>query len=143
VSLDLLVQGVLVGNPISRIGKSGKPFVTAMLRVPITDGDVEFFSIIGFSESSVEALMARSAGDSLAITGQAQRNTYTDKNGTERRGWKIVVERVLSLYQARKARKEAGTESTEDPARAPAAAAKHPPYERSGTIESMSDDIPF
>jgi single-stranded DNA-binding protein len=108
VTMDVLLQGVLMDDPKSRISSKGNPYATALLRVPLGESDAELFSVITFSSTAVEALLQRSKGDSIALTGSAQRNDYTDKSGVERKGWKVVAEAVLTLYQARKARKGVG-----------------------------------
>ena len=54
--------------------------------MPLGESDAELFSLIAFSSTAVEALLQRSKGDSIAVSGSAQRNDYTDKNGVERKG---------------------------------------------------------
>jgi single-strand DNA-binding protein len=108
VTMDVLLQGVLAADPQSRTSSKGNAYATALLRVPLGESDAELFSVIAFSSTTVEALLQRSKGDSIALTGSAQRNDYTDKSRVERKGWKVVAEAVLSLYHARKARKAVG-----------------------------------
>jgi single-strand DNA-binding protein len=143
MSMDVLLQGVLASDPQSRTSSKGNAYATALLRVPLSDSDAELFSIIAFNSTAVDALLQRSKGDSIAVSGSAQRNDYTDKNGTERKGWKVVAEALLSLYHARKARKAAGgdKDADEQSARRSGPPGKPAAYDRSKPIEQMPDDL--
>ena len=145
MTMDVLLQGILAADPQSRTSSKGNPYVTAILRVPISDSDAELFSVIAFSSTAVEALLQRSKGDSIAVSGSTQRNDYTDKSGVERKGWKVVVEGVLSLYHARKARKAAGNgkDTADEPARRSEPPSQPRAYDRSTPIEEMASDSPF
>ncbi len=143
MSMDVLLQGTLVDDPKSRTSAKGNPYATALIRVPISDSDAELFSLIAFNASAVEALLQRTKGDSIAVTGAAQRNDFTDKNGVERKGWKVVAEAVLSLYQARRARRAVGEDKdarNEPPGRS-GPPGKPQGYDRSNPIEQMPDDL--
>jgi len=145
MSMDILLQGILMADPQSRTSSKGNAYATALLRVPLGESDAELFSVIAFNSAAVEALLQRNKGDSIAVSGSAQRNDYTDKNGVERKGWKVVAEVVLSLYHARKARKTAGgdEDTSEEPARRRGPPGRPEAYDRSTPIEAMADDIPF
>ena len=83
MTMDVLLQGVLAADPQSRTSSKGNLYATALLRVPLGESDAELFSVIAFSSTAVEALLQRSKGDSITLSGPAQRNGYTDKNGVE------------------------------------------------------------
>jgi single-stranded DNA-binding protein len=145
MSLSVLAQGTLTAEPKSRTSSKGSVYATALLRVPLGESDAELFSVIAFSSTAVETLLQRSNGDSIALTGSAQRNDFTDKNGVERKGWKVVAEAVLSLYRARKPRKGAGEDkdAAEKSARRSVVPTQSQAYDRSQSIEEIADDIPF
>ena len=74
--------------------------------MPVEDGDALIASLICFDEHAVVALLALTKGDSCAIAGRAKLSTW-EKNGEQRNGLSVTVDRVLTAYQAGKARKAA------------------------------------
>ena len=77
--IDALIAGKLVGAPQQRTGASGKPFVTARVRVPTRDSDAMFASVIAFSNTVQSALMALGDGDSVALSGELTPKTWPDR----------------------------------------------------------------
>ena len=144
MSLALLAQGTLVQDPQSRISGKGRAYATALLRAAIVGEEAMLLSLIAFSDTAVGDLLELRKGDQIAITGSGKPSSWTGRDGKECHGLSVTVERVLGLYEVRQRRK--ATDKTESPAeavRAPAAAVKQIPYDRSQPIEAMTDDIPF
>ncbi len=111
--LSVLATGQLVRDPQSRTSSVGKPYVTALLRVPCEDGDPLLCSVIAFSPDAVQALLALAKGDAVAVAGRAKMNTW-EKDGESRTGLSIVADQVLTAYQVEKRRQRV----TEEPAHA-------------------------
>lgn len=105
--LNVLASGALTRDPQERTAANGNPYVTAMLRVPVEDGEALFVSLIAFEAQAVEALLALAKGDSVAVAGRAKLSEWTGKDGAEKRGLSVVADRVLTAYQAGKLRKSA------------------------------------
>ena len=109
--LSVLVSGSLVTDPRERTSAAGKAFATASMRVPAEDAEAMMVSIIAFNADAVTALLALGKGDSCAIAGRAKLTAW-EKDGEQRHGLSMVADRVLTVYQASKARKTA--RDTED-----------------------------
>ncbi len=112
--LNVLASGTLVSDPKRRTSTTGKDYATGTMRVPAEDAEAMLVSIITFTADAVAALLALSKGDSCAIAGRAKLTSWT-KDGGEKHGLSVVADRVLTAYQAGKARK-AAREAEEIPA---------------------------
>ena len=104
--LNVLATGTLVSDPRERTTAAGKPYCTASLRVPAEDADALLASLIAFDAAAVSSLLALVKGDTCAVAGRAKLTTW-EKNGEQRHGLSVTVDRVLSVYSAGKARKAA------------------------------------
>lgn len=104
--LNVLCTGTLVNDPKSRTTATGKAYVTASMRVPCEDADPLLVSIIAFNADAVQAILALSRGDSVAVAGRAKLSEWTAQDGTEKRGLSVVVDKALSLYMIDKKRRQ-------------------------------------
>ena len=118
MSLDILATGMLVSDPQRRTGQSGKPFATALLRVPCEDAERALVSVIVFNASILEATMAHAKGDTIAVAGRAKLSSWSDKDGDAKHGLSVVADRCLTPYAVtQQRRRERGeTETEPDPA---------------------------
>ena len=64
-------------------------------------------SVIAFNADAVQALLALQRGDSCAIAGRAKLTSWTGQDGAEKHGLSVTADRVLTVYQAGKQRKQA------------------------------------
>jgi single-stranded DNA-binding protein len=103
--LSILATGVLVQDPQRRISATGKPFCTALLRVPSEEAEALLLNAIAFDPDVVERLTGLKKGDSCALTGRGKLTSWTGKDGAERHGLGLTVDGVLSVYEAAKRRK--------------------------------------
>ena len=104
--LSILASGTLVSDPRERTTATGKPYATASLRVACEDADAMLVSVIAFAADAGAALLALQRGDSVAIAGRAKLSSWT-KDGEQKHGLSVVVDKVLTVYAAGKARKVA------------------------------------
>ncbi|HRN76602.1 single-stranded DNA-binding protein [Ottowia sp.] len=111
--IDALIAGKLVGAPQQRTGASGKPFVTARVRVPTRDSDAMFASVIAFSNTVQSALMALGDGDSVALSGELTPKTWTDRQGATHPALDVVAHAVLSAYHVTRRREAVKPRKTE------------------------------
>ncbi len=102
--IDALIAGRLYGAPQQRSGASGKPFVTAKVRVPTKDGDALFASVIAFDAKAQDALLALGDGDSVALSGELTPKVWTDKDGGTHAAIDLVAHAVLSPYHVTRRR---------------------------------------
>lgn len=110
--IDALVAGRLVGQPQQRTGQSGKPFVTAVVRVPQAQGEAAFVSAIGFGPRIVETLGALSDGDSIAISGELTVGVF-EKDGAARSSLKLVVHNLTTAHHVKRKRAVIHSEGVE------------------------------
>lgn len=90
-----LVTGVLHEPPVARVGKSGKPFVTAKLKADSNEGLV-WCSLIAFG-AEAEALAEQRANAALSVAGRVTPNAWLDKAGEPKAGLSLVVDQVAAL----------------------------------------------
>ncbi len=107
--LSTLASGTLIADPRRRTSATGKDYGTAALRVPVEDGEALIASLICFDEHAVTALLALAKGDACAVAGRAKLSTW-EKNGEQRHGLSVTVDRVLTVYAAGKMRRKAARE---------------------------------
>jgi Single-strand binding protein family len=104
--IDCILTGRLSGTPVSRIAKTGTPFVTAGLVVAQPGAETErlYVSAIAFDGEAMAALLAHERGDSLAVSGRLTIGLYEPQTGAVRPNVNCVVHAVLSPYFIRKKR---------------------------------------
>ena len=113
MSLFVLAVGTLIKDPEERTSAKSTTYVTATLRTPVEDSDATLVSLIGFSRSVVDALMAHAKGDSIAVNGRAKLTNWTSKDGQENHGMSVVVEAVPSPYGVAQRRKRLNPQGEE------------------------------
>jgi single-stranded DNA-binding protein len=99
--LRVRCTGSLLQAPQQRI--ASKLYVSALVRVFCEDGDALLCSVTAFNSAAMRALLALSAGDTVALIGPAKVRTWNMK-GEQKHGLDIVAEHVLTVYQADKRR---------------------------------------
>ena len=106
MSIDALIQGTLHRAAQIRTGSSGKRFATATVRTPIRDSSTVFASVIAFSPTAIDALIALGDGDALCVAGELTPKVYTPKDGGEPRpSIDLVAHQVLTAYAVQRTRK--------------------------------------
>ncbi|NTX29064.1 single-stranded DNA-binding protein [Burkholderia pyrrocinia] len=110
--LDALASGKLYGKPGERTGPSGRPFVTAKVRVPAGDGEALFVNVIAFSDDVKVALLALDDGDSVALAGTLTPKVWTDRNGDAKPALDMVAHAVTTAYHVK--RKRAAAQGAND-----------------------------
>lgn len=104
--IGALVSGTLISDPVERRTREGKPFMTATLRVPAGEDPV-FVGVAAFEPNAAARLAQMSKGGNVAACGVLEQNTWTDKAGAERTGWRLTASEVLTAYAATKRRRQA------------------------------------
>jgi single-stranded DNA-binding protein len=102
--IEALIAGKLLGQPSEKMAKTGKPFVTAKVRVHAGDSDV-FVNVIAFSESACAALLALQSGDAVSLAGSLTPKAWTDREGVVRPALDLVASQVLTAYHVARKRK--------------------------------------
>ncbi|HEU4457776.1 MAG TPA: single-stranded DNA-binding protein [Methylibium sp.] len=102
--LSVLIEGTVTAAPVSRTSARGTAFVTAQMRCAGEDGEAVWCSVIAFSASAAEALLALASGDAVAVAGHAALSQW-EKNGEHRVGMKVTASRVMTVYEAGQRRK--------------------------------------
>lgn len=104
--IDGLVGGKLNGAAKEHLSKTGKRFATAKLRTPLADGDSIFVSVIAFSETVVDGLMALSDGDSVALSGALTPKVWQPANGEARPALDLVAHALVTAYHVQRKRQQ-------------------------------------
>jgi single-stranded DNA-binding protein len=113
-----IVTGALFRAPERRVSKSGKPFVTATIRVK--DGEVQWWKIVAFSEGVQTELMRLGDGDALSVQASFKAALYRPDVGELKVSLSIIADHVLALRQPPKVRR--APKERDAPARSGAAA---------------------
>jgi single-stranded DNA-binding protein len=108
-----LVTGALFKAPESRTSKSGKPFVTATIKIKADDG-FQFVRLVAFSETVQAELLRLHEGESLTIQGSMKAELYRPEGGEPKLSLSMVADHVLALRQPPKARTPKSTETSPD-----------------------------
>jgi single-stranded DNA-binding protein len=93
--IEALISGKMQGQPSEKMATTGKPFVTAKVRVHAGDADV-FVNVIAFSESACAALLALQSGDAVSLAGSLTPKAWTDREGVVRPALDLVASQVLT-----------------------------------------------
>ncbi|MCH7888329.1 MAG: single-stranded DNA-binding protein [Proteobacteria bacterium] len=129
------IHGRLGADPVERTTRNDKAMVTVSVAVNAARHGAEeetiWISLAAFGRAA-EALARHRKGDLLAAMGPLHRTRFTGRDGTEREGWSLTVEAIMS---ARTVRSAGGRKR--DTKHQPSAVA------RDGTDDEMNDDIPF
>ncbi len=132
--IDALVSGRLIGQATARTARNGSPFATAKVRAADAKGEPVIVSVITFSRSTVEALLALGDGDSVALAGELSARTYQDKHGAPRPALDLQAHAALSTYAVQRRRKAIAAAKPE-PEPAGAASADPEPF--------IDDELPL
>lgn len=107
--IGAVVTGALVGDPVERKTREGKPFTTATLRVPAGE-DAIFVGVAAFEPTAAQRLAQMRKGGTVAACGVLEQTTWAGKDGAELTGWRLTASEVLTAYAATKKRRELGDE---------------------------------
>ena len=103
--IDALISGRVYGQPTRRVGKSGKPFVTAKMRAPTRNNESVFVNCVAFGDHVMAGLLALADGAGVAIAGELTADTWTDKEGKARAGLNLVASELLTTFHVNRRRK--------------------------------------
>jgi single-stranded DNA-binding protein len=99
-----LITGALSRTPEQKTSKAGKPYVLATVKVA-ADNSVDFWTIMGFSETVQTELSRLGEGDKLSAQGSFKVEPYTARDGQTRINRTIFADHVLALRQPPRERK--------------------------------------
>lgn len=102
--IESLVTGKLHGQAKTQTGKNGKPFTTAKVRTPMTNGESAFCNVITFDESVGAGLLALGDGDGVALAGTLSVSTWTNRDGVAKPSIDLVASNLLTVHHIRKRR---------------------------------------
>lgn len=123
MSLHIMAQGQLTADPVHRESKSGKPFVTAQLRVTAEDESL-LLSVIAFDATVCDLLTRLKKGDAVAVSGRAKPTSWLGQDGEQRRGLSVVAAGALAIEP-----KSAKTTSSRAPRRPRYTPKRQPGYD--------------
>ena len=103
---SILATGTLSNDPKQWTMAASKTYATASLRVPAEDADGMLVSVIAFAADAVPAIPALTKGDSCSIAGRAKLPSW-EKDGEQKHGFCVVADKVLTVYQSEKKRRQA------------------------------------
>ena len=104
--IDVVIGGRLRAPPQRRLTRQGKAYATAQMMASAHDSELPIYcGLICFQPEAVAALLALSAGDPLAVVGEATPKVYQPADGGEpRASLNVLVHVVTSPYAVRRKR---------------------------------------
>ena len=93
MTATVLIIGALHRDPVMRTAKTGKAFVTALLRSE-SQGKTLWVNAVAFDEAAQAELMRLKAGESLSVQGKLRVSIY-EKAGEYRASLDVVASHVL------------------------------------------------
>jgi single-stranded DNA-binding protein len=130
VTAFALITGALFRAPELKTAKTGKPYVTATIKVGAVDNSADFWSVLAFSESAQDELMRLGEGDRVSVQGTFKVEPYTARDGQTRINRTVFADYILALRQPPRERK-------------PKASAASETAQSSSNGREYDDDIPF
>lgn len=108
--MDGLVSGRILGQPVERTSKTGKPYALAKVRANAGAGDGEMLivNVIAFDDAPVAALLGLGDGDSICLSGSLTPKVWVDRDGVARPSVDMVAHQVLTAYAVVRKRGVAG-----------------------------------
>jgi single-stranded DNA-binding protein len=104
MSAFALVSGALFRAPELKSSKAGKSYVLATVKVT-ADNNVDFWTIMGFSETVQTELLRLGEGDKLSAQGSFKVEPYTARDGQTRINRTLFADHILALRQPPRERK--------------------------------------
>lgn len=132
---EVLISGKLVRDPQVRTGQSGKPFTTALVKIPVEGEESNLASVISFGETG-ERLGRLKANDAVCLSGSAKLSSW-ERDGELRHGLSVTASAILTLHDASK--RQGAAPERRPSAPAPQRAAPPPP----ATEPDFDDPLPF
>ena len=105
MTADVLISGALFRAPEQKTSKTGRPYVSATLRV-VNGNEAHFWRIFVFSESAQAEMMRLGEGDAIACQGTPKFELYMPVGAAPRISLSMTADHVLALRQAPKERKK-------------------------------------
>lgn len=102
--IDALISGRLHGQAERRVGNSGKPYVVAKLRTPVSDAEAIFVNVITFTEGVGDTLLALDVGDSVSLSGALTPKVWQPANGQPRIVLDLVAHAAITAYHVTRKR---------------------------------------
>jgi single-stranded DNA-binding protein len=102
--LRVIAHGELIVDPKRRTAANGNAYAVAAARITCEDGEALIASLICFESHAVAALLALGKGAAVSVAGRAKLSTWEGDNA-QRHGLSVVVDKVLTVHAAGKARK--------------------------------------
>ena len=89
------IAGTMASDPAERTTTNDKPYVTALVRVPIEGDEPTLVSVIAFDEETRAALGAPAKGDPVSVAGRAKLRSWMGKDREQRFGLSLVAQSVM------------------------------------------------
>lgn len=100
MTLRAILAGALAKPPVSKVGKSGKPFAIVSIRETGIE-PARWWSCLLFGDG-VPDVLRLNVGDPVALAGSPDAEVYTPAGGEPRVSWKFTADAVLTVRKAPK-----------------------------------------
>jgi single-stranded DNA-binding protein len=107
----ILINGALFRDPVARMSKANKQFVTALIKAG-TPTDTQWVNVVCFDALAQSELLRLKAGDAISVQGLARVSVFQDKAGEHRASIDVTAFHILALRQPKRKKQESEPERT-------------------------------
>ena len=138
-----MASGNLIADPVNRTSSKGNQYATFALRTGDGDG-AALVSGACFVEDGVAEILTLRKGDSLAVVGRGELKSWTSREGAQRHGLGVTVDRVLGLEEPALRKRESNRKAVASTApRHPELRPASQAYNRERPLDGIRNDLPW
>jgi single-stranded DNA-binding protein len=104
--IDALITGVLAADPVAKTTRTGNPYCTCRVRVPMGEAEALFCLVTAFESTARDSLLALQRGDSVSIACSLSIGLWRPDTGDVRVNVTAIAHAVTTVYHVRNKRAE-------------------------------------
>lgn len=105
--IDALITGVLAADPVAKTTRTGNPYCTCRVRVPMdNEAEALFCLMTAFDATARDGLLALHKGDPVAVACSLSISVWTPDSGGARPNVQGTVHAIVSPYHVKRSRAE-------------------------------------
>jgi single-stranded DNA-binding protein len=105
--IDALISGVLAADPVAKTTRTGNPYCTCRVRVPMgNEAEALFCLMTAFDATARDSLLALHKGDPVALACSLSITVWTPDSGGARPNVQGTVHAIVSAYHVKHRRAE-------------------------------------
>ncbi|ACC74815.1 hypothetical protein PPMP20_37980 [Paraburkholderia phymatum] len=99
--IDALITGTLIVDPVAKTTRTGNPYCTCRVRVPMGEAEALFCLMTAFEATARDGLLALHRRDPVALACSLSISVWTPDTGGARPNVQGTVHAILTPYQVK------------------------------------------